>query len=128
MRRAAKALVRDGQGKILVLYRSETHPHLAHDVDLPGGIIDEGETLEDGLTREILEETGLRVKVTIDDMRHSWLSSYGQEQFLYEAIVSDDQQVEISWEHSSYRWVDDRELVEHPAIDSFIHHVQAWLS
>lgn len=27
----------------------------------PGGVIDEGETLHDGLTREVAEETGLRV-------------------------------------------------------------------
>jgi len=27
----------------------------------PGGVIDEGETLRDGLTREVAEETGLRV-------------------------------------------------------------------
>lgn len=34
----------------------------SHDWSTPGGVIDEGETVVEGLTREVEEETGLRVR------------------------------------------------------------------
>lgn len=127
MKHAAKALIRDGQGKILVLYRSETHPHLAHDIDLPGGEIEIDETLEIGLMREIEEETGLTMTVTQANSVCSWQSELGQEQCLYEVIRSEREEVTISWEHEAHDWVSPEEMVNYPAIDGFMHHVQAWL-
>lgn len=89
MRQSAKALIRDGDGKILVLYRSATHPHLAHDIDLPGGEIDRGEMAVDGLVREIVEETTLVVELSNDDLVHSWQSSFfGEQQLLFETRVT----------------------------------------
>lgn len=126
MKQAAKALIRDESGNILVLYRSQTHPHLAHDVDLPGGEIEHGESVEAGLMREIFEETGLDIHLEAHHQQHSWRSAWGQRQFLYEvSCVSPE--VRISWEHSSYDWLAPEELVSHSAIDLFMHEVQAWL-
>ena len=76
MKQAAKALIRDGQGNILVLYRSETHPYLAHDIDLPGGEIESDETPEIGLEREIMEETGIAITLASEDKVHSWRSFF----------------------------------------------------
>jgi len=52
------AIIRDGDGRYLVQYR------LKHPVGLamPAGHINEGESPEAALRREILEETGLRVE------------------------------------------------------------------
>lgn len=54
---AVSALVRNSEGKVLLVkthYRSDTW-------ELPGGQVEEGESLEKALEREIYEETGVRV-------------------------------------------------------------------
>lgn len=127
MKRAAKALIRDSQGKILVLYRSQTHPRLAHDIDLPGGLIEHRESVEIGLAREVVEETGIVLDITRDQLRHAWRPRLGRRRFLYEVTHADDLTVQISWEHESYVWMSENEFIEQPAIDEFMHRVQAWL-
>ena len=52
------ALILSDEGVLLVQNRRRNG---SHDWTPPGGVIDEGETLLDGLTREVEEETGLRV-------------------------------------------------------------------
>ena len=127
MKRAAKALIRDDQGRILVLYRSETHPYLAHDIDLPGGEIEHREKVEQGLMREIVEETGVEVELGGEHRRHMWRPGIARTRFLYEIDSDGAPSVSISWEHKSYVWMSEEEFVEHPAVDGFIHRVQAWL-
>jgi len=51
-RKATRAIVLDGDN-ILLLYTERYH-----DYSLPGGGVDEGESLTDGLIRELQEETG----------------------------------------------------------------------
>lgn len=58
---ATAALVTDDQGRILLARRA--HEPDAGLWDTPGGFLDEGEAPEDGLRRELLEETGLDVEL-----------------------------------------------------------------
>lgn len=54
---AASALIRNGEGAI-ALVKTERRGW-----ELPGGQIELGETLTDGLQREILEECGIKVEL-----------------------------------------------------------------
>jgi 8-oxo-dGTP diphosphatase len=51
-------LILDGDGLLMVRNRRRSGEH---DWTPPGGVIDAGETLIDGLTREVAEETGVMV-------------------------------------------------------------------
>lgn len=104
MTKVAKALIQDSTGKVLLLTRGETHPIFAGEIDLPGGIIEHDETYEDGIIREIQEETGIAIHP--DQIVLSL--TYGQdnrERRLYRAYLDTEQPVvTISWEHSTFAW------------------------
>lgn len=51
------------EGKVLVLRRSPRTAHYPGRWDLPGGMVEPGESLERALRREIREETGLVVRI-----------------------------------------------------------------
>src|SRR3989338_2351556 len=56
-----KAII-EKDNKILLLKRSEKYDHLKDQWDIPGGRINFGEEPEEGLKREIEEETGLELE------------------------------------------------------------------
>jgi len=55
----AGALIRHDDGLVLVANRRRDG---SVDWTPPGGVIDEGETVREGLAREVVEETGLRIR------------------------------------------------------------------
>lgn len=59
---AAHALIRRGD-EYLIVRRSTQAGYGAHRWEVPGGIVEAGETVEEALIREILEETGLTVDI-----------------------------------------------------------------
>jgi 8-oxo-dGTP pyrophosphatase MutT (NUDIX family) len=63
MKRGAKILLIDKDKKILILRRSLSHPIWPHHLDLPGGIIEKGETPKQAIIREVLEETKLKIDI-----------------------------------------------------------------
>lgn len=61
---AVKAVIRDGDGKMLVLRRSAANRSFVGCWEWPGGKCEPGEPFDQALVREVFEETGLTVEVT----------------------------------------------------------------
>jgi 8-oxo-dGTP diphosphatase len=101
-----KVIVLRGDGKILAIRRSKTHPLRPLGWDSPGGDLEFGENAKEGISREIREETGLEVS----DLRvvdaGSWLNDSGEfwVTICYVAKASSDE-VKLSWEHDDFKWV-----------------------
>jgi len=112
--RGAKALIVDDQGCVLVIRRSKTQPHVPHASDLPGGIIEDNETVLEGLTREIEEE----ISITLPESALSFVAStevnnyYGRDAHieLYEATLNSRPEIALSFEHDKYEWVPIKQL------------------
>jgi 8-oxo-dGTP diphosphatase len=127
---AAKALIfhRD---RILVLRRSSTHPKWAHQPDLPGGMIELDESPEVGLSREILEETGLKISIKKSDLVYDKHIRTFDHHFIYMARIDGNiPKLDISWEHDKFSWQTIDEIInaEYPNdLDLFFIEVIAYL-
>jgi 8-oxo-dGTP pyrophosphatase MutT (NUDIX family) len=108
---AAKGIVVDGQGRILLLKRAGKQWW-----DAPGGRLESGELLYDGLVRELREETGL-ADVTIGDVLHAdeWSPEInGKPQHIvgifFVCKTVGTPTVVISDEHEDFAWIAPEEL------------------
>lgn len=115
-----KALVYNPDGKILTLFRSGTHPHLAHYVDFPGGEVEEDEPAEVAIAREIKEETGVEVDASVVSIVHGGTSkdSDGKGEthyYLGRAILNSTPAIELSWEHEKHEWLSPDDLLKQMA-------------
>ncbi len=99
----AKAVVMK-DGKALLLKRSNYMKKYAGEWDLPGGHVQEEESIEDGLRREVEEETGLKIKAP------KQLSSDGR--MHYYRADADDSDIELSDEHTEHKFVSAEDLEE----------------
>src|SRR5665811_1048060 len=116
--RVSKAVIINEHGKALLLLRGPTAPSRPSTWDLPGGIVEDGETTLETVRREVLEETGLNINPDSyspidkhEDYNYCWT--------VYEVRITNEQ-VDISWEHDEYKWVDEEELEELKNIPIFL--------
>lgn len=108
---AAKAIIKNEENKYLIMYRSQSDTYAAGEADLPGGKIDPGETIGQGLHREIKEESNLEIEI-LKPLRTWGFKNNDHETvgitFLAKYMGGD---VVLSWEHESFEWLSREELL-----------------
>ena len=111
-------------GKILILKRAGGE--MKGGWDVPGGIVELGETPELGALRELEEETGLRPSGPVRLVGVTAMPLYGQEavRIMY-VTPCDEGEVVISDEHEGFRWIEAREYRERYFSDEVIATLEA---
>jgi len=109
-----KTLVINSEGRLLLLRRSETDNRRPLQWDLPGGMMDEGEILEQGAAREVKEESGIeltdQLKVIFSKAEvASWDDQNGHHGRnvvrIYFVAYVEVATVILSYEHDMQSWV-----------------------
>ena len=92
--------------EILLLQRAEGSA-MAGQWFLPGGMVEAGETPEQGARRELLEESGLEIDGPMELVGCYLMHVYGYDtvQLSYRGRLADGVELAISHEHDGARWV-----------------------
>jgi len=96
--------------KFLIVKRAETKKSNPGKWEFPGGGVEEGETPQEAGLRELKEETGLKGKI-LKSGEPGKVEVDIWELKVYPFLVEvPDEDVELSKEHTDYRWVKRKDL------------------
>ncbi|MGC2288665.1 MAG: NUDIX domain-containing protein [Thermoplasmata archaeon] len=117
-------------GRLLMLRRAALDPAFPGRWDIPGGSVEEGESLEDAIRREVLEETGFRVRVGAPYAASIFDATYGDTArrtplkivaVQFRCFTSARRAPRLDpKEHSEFAWVDRRDVARYPVPPSLI--------
>jgi 8-oxo-dGTP diphosphatase len=104
-------------GKVLILRRSGDSIRDAGKLDLPGGAVEKGEKIKEGLIREVEEEIGIKIAVgpvvylsdyeknyVLDRKEQKMIKIYGKG--IGMLVFYKGGEVNLSDEHKDYEWLD----------------------
>ncbi len=109
---AVKAFIVKGES-VLLLRRRDVDPHNAGSWEFPGGRLEITEDLEQGLQREIMEETGLEIEVLIPFEAHTFVRDDRQSIVMITYLCKPKNElIHLSNEHQAYEWVMFDQVIE----------------
>jgi len=112
-----KALISNSQGQILLLkadvsnHKTNVQPYW----DIPGGRVQEGQSILDTLAREVEEEVGVDTNSRAPELVATIISKHtipvsesltvGLLLVVYRVFINDEADIVLSPEHTEYEWV-----------------------
>lgn len=111
---ACKAVIEHG-GKILILREASTYADGTHhgEYHLPGGRIEVGEPMFDGLQREVREETSLQIKIGRILYAGEWFPVIRTHRHhivaMFFMCTSTSKAVRLSSEHDAFQWINPKD-------------------
>lgn len=119
--------------KVLVLRESPKNPSGTNPnkYDVVGGRMNPGEHFLDCLKREIMEETGLTVKIKNQFFTNEWRPIVKNKPWqivgIFFECTAESKNVRLSHEHDTFKWIDpttylEANLIEnlHPAFEAYL--------
>lgn len=105
-----KVVILDDRNRCLLIKRSMSSKGNPGKWDLPGGKLDAGEVFDEGLLREVREETGVTIR-----LRHALAATDSEsptKKVVYLIMEADyvSGEVRLSEEHEDYTWVNAADL------------------
>jgi len=122
------------EGKVLIIKESPHYAKGSHigEYDFPGGKVRLGETMADGLKREVKEEVGMDIKVGKPFFAAEWspviegvtLQIFG----IFIKCTAETPEVMLGKDHDEYKWIDPADYKEYPIIAQNVDAFKAYLS
>ncbi len=111
---AAKAVIVNSEGKVLIMREAPAASHPTNTqsghYQLPGGRLKLGEKFENGLRREVNEETGLEIDIGMPLLVGEWrpVVQGAPRQIIgvFMTAKTSSKKLRISGEHDDYQWID----------------------
>lgn len=108
---ALRAIIRNADGHVLLIRESAQYTDGTNvgKWDVPGGRLHVGEYWQEGLVREVREETGLEIENIVPLSVQEWRPIIHDEEYqivaMFFSAVTNSTNVTLSKDHDEYQWI-----------------------
>ncbi|MFH0906371.1 MAG: NUDIX domain-containing protein [archaeon] len=108
---ATALIFNTARDKFIAIKRNKNEKTWPNKWDLPGGKVESGETLEQGLIREIFEETGISIRIEKYIASYSWKKPDGVNALITFFIASaNTENLELKEDFEDCKWISTNEF------------------